>query len=513
MLMAALVICSLAFAVRFAIVSSAQLTAPFDLLYETAAYATVEVIDAGLNPYARLVYDAPPFVLTMYTPTYYYLVSALPAHEGNVFFAGRLLSLVATLVAALCLLIASGRASWSIGVVAVGLFFALWPVSQWAAYVKSDTTALAFSALGVAALHLSRGRAWLLALAALSCVVAISCKQSYIAASAAGALFLLFRDRRSFAIFAAWGAALGLGFLAYATQNWGPGFWFSTVTATGQEITLSYALTIAGLSGPKPLLVIVLGIATLLAVLASRREGLEVVKRSPYLVYAATSCFVCGATLGKMGSSTNYLIEPWLALLMWTAFALSDLPKSALARPLAALAVVALLLASIADLTGARELEYSWLDPVLNERRERFYDQLREEVESLGFENPKVLSFFIWDAEEDLEIFAQSKTYQITDQVILNDAFLYRLLWESGALEIESLVAAIRGKAFDLIITPRDMRPFEVRGVLQPTYMTLMSAVLAQYRLAVPTVRVKGSAGAHYYFVRKTRRRAGNPAP
>lgn len=491
-----LIVISFAFALRFGGAAARQLATPFDVLYETASRAIVDVITAGRNPYSPSVYAEPPFVLTVYTPLYHYLVAALPQHETNVFYTGRVVSLIATLLTAMLIPIASGRRHWGVGIVAAGLFLALWPVSQWGTYFKNDTTALAFSALGITAVHLSRGRAWLLVLAALCCVLAVACKQSSIAAGAAGALFLLSSDRRAFAIFAASGAVLGGGFLIFAMVHWGPGFWFSTVTANGQGITLTHALWVLRFTGPKSLLLIVPCIAAGLALVQWRRTGVETAKSAPYLLYAATSCLVCAATIGKEGSGANYLIESWLALWMWIAFALREAGEGFLERPIALAASGVLALACIGDLASARELDYSWDDASSYAKRARFYAQLREEVEALGFEHPSVLTFFFNDGTPDLRISGQSKTYMITNRVNLNDAWLYRVLWEAGVLDIKPLVAAIESQAFDLIIAPKWVPRIQARGALVPVYRTLMSPVASRYRLAA-------AGEAHVYYVRR----------
>ena len=116
----------------------------------------------------------------------------------------------------------------------------------------------------------------------------------------------------------------------------------------------------------------------------------------------------------------------------------------------------------------------------------------------LGLEDPSVLSFFVWDTKPDLRIFAQSKTYMITNHVNLNDAFLYKNLWEAGILDIGRLVAAIERQSFDLIITARNLSQFQLQGALSPTYQKLMSPVLGHYRLASP-------GAEHRYYVRRDR--------
>lgn len=492
--MGALLVIACAFTLRFAAVSIAQLDAPFDLLYETPSYATVEIIASGRNPYSPSIYGEPPFVLTMYTPAYHHLVAALPASEGNVFRTARLVSLGAMILAAMTLLFASGERRWWVGLVGVGLFFAMWAVSQWGAYVKNDSLALAFSALGVAAVHASRGRAWLLVLAALFCALAITSKQSFVAASLAGAVFLFLRDRRDFAVFAASGAAFGVGFVLFAMLHWGPGFWFSTLSATGQDISWSHALLVLSISGPKGLLAAVFCVAVGLAVLQWRRGGVQLLGRSPFFLYALFACLICVATVGKLGASANYLIEPWLALLMWTAFALRSADGKALERPAALAALLVLVSASAFDLATARDSDYSCFDARVDEERERVYADLRREVKALGMENPSVLSFFIWDVRRGLPIFGQSKTYQVTDHVNLNDTLLYKLLWESGALDVRALASAIERQSFDLIIRPKDLRPSMRGGRLLPIYQTLMTSMRSSYRHA-------SSGQAHHYLV------------
>jgi hypothetical protein len=59
------------------------------------------------------------------------------------------------------------------------------------------------------------------------------------------------------------------------------------------------------------------------------------------------------------------------------------------------------------------------------------------------------------------------------------------------------MVTAIERQSFDLIIVPKDLRPFRTQGVLQPIYQTLMAPVMARYRLIS---RGKG----HHYYIRRS---------
>lgn len=99
---------------RFSQVSYHQLSFPFAMSFETPNLATVKVIKDGRNPYSPDVYNAMPFVLTMYTPLYHYFVAQLPIHSGNPFFYGRLVSLICVVACALlCFLVhRRGRGQW-----------------------------------------------------------------------------------------------------------------------------------------------------------------------------------------------------------------------------------------------------------------------------------------------------------------------------------------------------------------------------------------------------------------
>ncbi len=66
------------FLFRILIVVSDQLSAPFDLLCEIPNLSTVKLIKDGRNPYDPNIYSNAPFIITIYTPFYHYIVSNLP---------------------------------------------------------------------------------------------------------------------------------------------------------------------------------------------------------------------------------------------------------------------------------------------------------------------------------------------------------------------------------------------------------------------------------------------------
>jgi hypothetical protein len=213
--LAALVVAGLS-AGRAVPVSRDQLSAPFDIQYETPNLRTIELVRAGRSPYAPEVYAQPPFWITLYTPLYHGVVASLPADASNPYFTGRAVGLVCTLIAALAMAWAGRASPWS-ALLLVGAFFLVRPVTQNAALLKNDTLGLACSVLAVlAGWRAPRSTTWIAVSATLS-VLAIASKQSFLAAPAAIEVYLWLRDRRSSLVFA--GMAGGLGLAALATAR------------------------------------------------------------------------------------------------------------------------------------------------------------------------------------------------------------------------------------------------------------------------------------------------------
>ncbi len=147
---------------RFAQVAYDQLTFPFDLCFETPNLATIKAIKDGSNPYSPEVYDALPFVFTIYTPLYHYLVALLPIEDSNPFFGGRLVSCICVLACGLLSLFVhrNGRGKSLTACVLPFLVFSFWPLMKNAAFLKNDPLALLLSSGAVASLSFAtRGRA------------------------------------------------------------------------------------------------------------------------------------------------------------------------------------------------------------------------------------------------------------------------------------------------------------------------------------------------------------------
>lgn len=148
----------------------------------------------------------PPYVPLVYGPIYPALWGLIYPLAPLAFWPGRLIALLATAGVAACLLVVvwakTGR--WAPGVVAAGLFLALYPVRFWTALARVDQLALLLSVAGWGTFVYGRRLWWI---GALLMVAALFVKQSMVAAplSALVAAWLMGEGRR---------ALKGLGLMA-----------------------------------------------------------------------------------------------------------------------------------------------------------------------------------------------------------------------------------------------------------------------------------------------------------
>jgi hypothetical protein len=458
-----------------------QLGFPYDLVFEGPNLTSIELVRAGQNPYDPAIYAAPPFLLTMYTPLYHYLVAALPAHPENPFLTGRWVACIAMLTAAGGLFLVAGRRTPpTLALFAFGVFFAIWPVSLNTFFLKNDPLALAFSVGAVLAVHHGRGRRGMPAVCALLGLAAIGSKQSFVAAWLACALHLLVVDRRQATQLLAWSLGLGLALALAAQWIWGSGFWFSTIGAVRQQITLDHAGRIAWRIARQP---IVPGLLVLTAAVswdALRSQGREALQRSPYLVYVLSSGTVLLLSVGKLGSSTNYVMEFALAQLLWTVYQVGprwpDWVRSH------ALVAAVFAICCVAEFQISERSNYAFPALAIRDQIGTRIGELRRELEALGYDEPLLLI---------------PNTHRLgpalTARPTLNDPLLYRLLWRDGILDLDDMIASIDAQVYDVIMLPisdRSLDPLTPRG--------LLSAIDRSYEVA------RASAGQRF-FVRRAR--------
>ncbi len=480
---AAIVVFALA-AWRFVAVSGEQLRADYDVLYETPNLRTIQLIERGDNVYSPEVYDAAPFWITLYTPLYHHVVALLPNDAANPYLRGREVALGCMLLAAASLFLA-GRRSLAIALVGVGAFLFVRPVTQNAALLKNDTLGLVFSVAAIFAVRraatAARAAKWI-ALAALACAAAIASKQSFASAPVAGVLFLALVDRKRAIAFAL--AAFGAiaAFVVYARVAWGPGFTFSVFEALQNPISWSQFSDQWSAMLVQPTFDLVLASFVLLVATRIVRDDWRSAMSSPFALYGLVSFAVVVATVGKLGSNTNYFVEPTLAALLFLVDAASI--EFERVSKFVQLAVGLVLCASIAEVAVADKPSYACAGYPDKERMQQGLALAAQKITALGNPNPRVLN-----------LSAAYFAYPLPGEIDVNDPFLYmHFLWANGKLSTAPIVAMLQKSQFDGVLAAPGLRPN--RG---PFPMPeLFNALFANYRPAF-------DAGAFEYWTRASK--------
>ncbi len=269
---------------------------------------------------------APPYTISNYPPVYP-LALALPVKLfGPSFVAGRLISILCTVLTALLLGAIIGRLSRDRLAAAVsGLLFLAFPyVVGWSGLARVDMLALALSIAGLYVLvrwpAMRRG----IIGGGLLLVAAIYTRQSYaLAAPLAGFVWLWTQDRRRALGTAALVGGLSLGLFLLLNALTRGGFFYNIVTANVNKFmpdNLEYwwgklrsAAPILLLLGGLYLFAQTLEVSETSRVLPSSRvspASRAWPLAAPYLIGAALSAL----TIGKIGSNMNYLLELCAAL-------------------------------------------------------------------------------------------------------------------------------------------------------------------------------------------------------
>jgi hypothetical protein len=455
-------------ATRFARVASDQLRASFDVLYETPNLRTIELLQQGRNVYDPAVYEAPPFWITVYTPLYHYAVASLPADPANPFRRGREVSLACILIAASALFVAAGRAPWA-ALLALGAFALIRPVTQNAALLKNDSAALLFSVAAV--LAVARGGRWIW-IAPLACVLAFASKQSFVAAPIAAVAYLALADRKRALPFALATAGAIAAFVGAARAAWGPGFFFSVFGALQNPLAWSQFAEQWKLLLVDPVFDAVAALFAFALFWTLRRDGLGALRRSPFWLYALVSLAILCATVGKVGSNTNYFVEFTLAAML----ALVELARDEWKRAPGSLAVgVASLVvacAAFAELTLAKGSPetYACAGYEVKEQMRAGLQDAAQRIRALGNPRPRILN-----------LTAAYFAYPLPGEVDVNDPYLYFLLWQSGKSSTRPIVERLARREFDGVLAARGLRPG--RGPLP--FPDLFGALFASYRPAL----------------------------
>lgn len=311
-------------------------------------------------------------------PPLYYVATALLSREVDALAAGRLLSLLATLVAAAALGVLAwlaapptipGAARLAVVALAAAAFVQVSYTASWAALMRVDALAVALAFLGVAVFGVTARRGAAVYASAPLFVLACFTKQTTVAAAAACIVTLARRDRRR-ALGLAGAIAIMIGVSAAALQiGSGGGFWYHVVSgnlhafnwrqlaAYVQDAATRYPVLIALAFAALPRL---LGALPTSAGAADARAWTRAAIGA-YLPLAA----LVAATVGKRGAEANYLIEVMGVVCVAAAVAIGDafeprgptgLEASRAARG-AVVAVAALLLWQVAWVAPPRSVE------------------------------------------------------------------------------------------------------------------------------------------------------------
>ena len=468
-------------------VTRAQLFSPFDLVYETPALRTIELLRAGENPYAPTVYATGRMWLALYPPLYAAVVAPVQGLTAHPYLAGRVVSLLAALVVLVSLLAVPGR-RLAVVLLLAGALLLVRPALTNASLLKGDWLGIACSVLAVQAAVRARARwRWLLASAGL-CVAAFAVKQVFLSAAVASAAYLLLNDRRRGGAFllvfgggvAAWLVAAGL--------LWGPGFWFCVFVAPQNPPQWALFGELWGQMLRQPVggLLLALGLAAVARGLW--RERLRLFAATPYPLYTLCAAGVLMVTLPKAGAATNYFIEWLVAAALGLAWELGE-GRTACASARGPVVVAALLAsAAVAEVRLARPADYSYADRATVAATVAGQTEMAAAVRRWVGDHPRLLN-----------LCHASLSPPLPGEICISDPLLYVLLWEARKLDPAPVVAAVNAGDYDAIIVAPD--------IFQPAFhlpAALKEAVVARYQ---PVARFGDAA----FLVRRAA--AAAPAP
>jgi hypothetical protein len=330
---------------------------PFSLDYGEAPLVDQAMrLASGQNIY-RADISHPPYTVSNYPPMYVAVLAIGVKLFGpaGAFYFGRVISVISTWAAAIFLaLIVYSQTRDRIAAFSVGLILLAFPyVVYWSPLLRIDMLALALSLGGLCLLVWEPLTPRRLVGVALLLTAAIFTRQSYgLAAPFAAFVWLLARDWRQAIRLALLVGGMGLIlFLLFNTLT-GGGLFFNIVTANVNEFKLDLLEYNWERFKEAALLLIYLAGASL--ILIPRWNPLWTLA-VPYLIGATISA----ATIGKIGSNVNYLVELCAALslaagvvLAWSRHHLSFHTLRAALLVLLAFAVGNLVHTTLQDYTG-----------------------------------------------------------------------------------------------------------------------------------------------------------------
>ena len=224
---------------------------------------------------------------------------------------------------------------------------------------------------------------------------------------------------------------------------WGSGFWFSTVFALRQEINFQDGFFIFKHLLKQPIFCFLIGLTFFTFLNILKKCPKKILTESPYFIYVIISGCILVLTVGKKGASTNYFFEFYLSQLMLIIFVFRNIDSASLKKPIFYFITGIFVLCSIGEIKFARSFDYSFTNQKNISAKNVYYNTMTKEIDSLGIRNPIIL-----------DIMTHVNIYSMTDNLYLNDPFLYNLLWEDKILDYKPLLTSIEEGYFDIIMLP-----------------------------------------------------------
>jgi hypothetical protein len=236
------------------------------------------------------------------------------------------------------------------------------------------------------------------------------------------------------------GLLLGLA----ATLYWSWDFWFAvTIPVSDYPRDIPSFWHHMNMMFAQPLVLFVLAAAAVATVAAVWRNGVRALA-TPLFFYPLVAAAFQTSVMTGIGAENHNLIEPALALLVWTVAALQmGRPRFELGLAWAA-GLGALVWATQLELRNTDVSLYSFAEPAKAARYVEERERARAALRDLGFAHGKLLNL---------------KTSQIPhdfpdNEVVLNDLWMYvTVLWNSRPETVERLVRALETETFDAVIT------------------------------------------------------------
>jgi hypothetical protein len=475
---------------RFHAVLTKHLSTRYDLATESISLATIRSLQQGKRIYADPFFRDLPFIITIYNPLYHYITAILPQSKDSQFFTGRVISLMAT-VLALTLLFFPGYSRRDPRVRVVSLMAVSWvllhPIFlQSAVYMHPDMLAMFLSGLAVVSIESPRSNLKVV-IAALLALLGFAAKQNYISATVSGFLFLLFQDRRKAAIFALASVIFFSTFFILVREHWGGGYFFSTilsVLAHPTYLNLTMRRILALLRQPMfDFLIVTVAIS---AVYALRKEKSALLD-SPYFLYLEVAAFVPLIGLGKIGADIHYYIEFIVASSLWIVFFIRRFFSGFSAKYLHFFLLSFLMAAALEYGVTKRSAYLLTEDPHNDYHKYHISQRVHSELREL---QPGNDHFLVLNTHVMLPFLKQ--TY-------LNDPYNYFMMWNNGILDPKPMITSIEKKFFSVILYTLPNNPCEIPGMHPipsgPGTDPVLRSIRENYRLA--------KVGAFAYYVPK----------